>query len=124
MDARERFASARVARLATTGPHLVPVCFVVQNDTIWTAVDGKPKRTRQLQRLRNIERDPRVALLVDHYSDDDWSTLWWVRADGRATIRDDGPVELLAARYAQYRADPPAGPFLEIVVERWSSWAA
>ena len=72
-EARARFAAARVARLATAGPHLVPVCFAVDGDTIWSAVDAKPKRSRELQRLRNIEADPRVAVLADHYTDDDWS---------------------------------------------------
>jgi PPOX class probable F420-dependent enzyme len=104
----------------------VPVCFAVDGDTIWTAVDGKPKRTRELQRLRNIEADPRVALLVDHYEDEDWSNLWWARADGAARIHATAPaaLELLQRRYAQYRTDPPAGPFLEISVERFSTWAA
>ena len=123
MTPRERFAAARVARLATAGPHLVPICFALDGDTIWTAVDAKPKRTRALRRLQNIARDPRVSLLVDHY-EDDWSQLWWARADGIATVHDDGPVALLAARYPQYAADPPAGPFIAIAVEHWSGWSA
>ena len=126
MDARERFVTARVARLATAGPHVVPVCFAIDADTIWIAVDGKRKRTRQLQRLKNIERDPHVSLLVDHYDDNDWSRLWWARADGRAQVLDAAPaaLELLQRRYAQYAADPPAGPFIEVSVERWTTWAA
>jgi PPOX class probable F420-dependent enzyme len=125
-EARERFAAARVARLATSGPHLVPVCFAVEGDTIWTAVDAKPKRTQQLRRLRNVRADPRVALLADHYEDEDWSRLWWVRADGDARVLDacERAVALLAARYAPYRADPPSGPVLEVTVRRWSGWAA
>ena len=85
-EARGRFAAARVARLATadaTGqPHLVPVTFAVAGDMVYTAVDAKPKRTTALRRLANVAANPRVSLLVDHY-DDDWSRLWWVRADGR-----------------------------------------
>jgi PPOX class probable F420-dependent enzyme len=125
-EARTRFAAARVARLATAGPHLVPVCFAVVRDTVWSAVDAKPKRTRSLQRLRNIATDPRVALLVDHYVDDDWSALWWVRADGTATVHDAAPpaLALLVDRYPQYAASPPAGPFLEVRVTRWSGWSA
>src|SRR4051794_4921374 len=89
---RERFAAARVARLATSGPHIVPICFALDGDTIWSAVDAKPKRTRALRRLENIARDPRVSVLTDHYDDSDWSRLWWARADGTATVHDDAPA--------------------------------
>ena len=130
---RERFAGARVARLATVGPdgapHLVPLVFVVLGDAVWSAVDGKPKSTRDLRRLRNIRSHPQVSLLVDHY-DDDWSRLWWVRADGRATVVEGGSpatdsvLEALAAKYPQYVADPPGGPLVRVEVARWSSWQA
>ena len=130
MDARARFAAARVARLATAGadgrPHLVPVCFAVDGDTVYSAVDElKPKATLRLRRLRNVAENPAVSLLVDHY-DDDWSALWWVRADGRARVLPDAPeaVALLAERYEQYRAAPPRGPVLAIDVERWAGWSA
>jgi PPOX class probable F420-dependent enzyme len=125
----ERFAACRVARLATVGasgaPHLVPIVFAVAGDLIHTAVDGKPKRTRSLRRLANIAAEPRVSVLADHY-DEDWSTLWWVRADGLARIRDASPDGLaaLVARYPQYRETPPPGPFVEILVQRWSAWRA
>jgi PPOX class probable F420-dependent enzyme len=129
-DSRARFTAARVARLATVGedgaPHLVPVVFAVDGDTVWTAVDAKPKRTTNLQRLRDIAADPRVSLLVDHYAED-WTTLWWARADGEAAIAGDDAghgLELLIARYPQYRAQPPPGPVLAITVRRWSGWAA
>ena len=103
----------------------MPIVFAVAGDTVWTAVDAKPKRTRALRRLDNVRENPRVALLVDHY-DDDWSALWWARADGSARVLDSAPeaAELLAARYAPYRAEAPAGPFLEIRVARWSGWEA
>jgi PPOX class probable F420-dependent enzyme len=123
----ERFATCRVGRLATVGasgaPHLVPIVFAVTGDVIHTAVDAKPKRTRRLKRLANIAADPRVSVLADHY-DEDWSTLWWVRADGVARILDVSPAGLaaLVARYPQYRETPPPGPFLEITVTHWSSW--
>lgn len=125
--AAELFASARVARLATAGadgvPHLVPIVFAVTGDLIHTAVDAKPKRSRHLRRLANITANPRVCVLADHY-DDDWSALWWVRADGTARILDSSPIGLaaLTARYPQYRDTPPPGPFLEITVTRWSAW--
>ncbi len=132
--ARERFGQARSSRLATVtangAPHLVPICFVLTGDVVHSVVDGKPKRTARLQRLVNIEADPRVALLADHYEDADWNRLWWVRAEGRARVLEPDAteateaVERLAARYAQYRTNRPAGPVLEVRVERWSGWAA
>ena len=119
-----------MARLATLGPHgpaLVPVCFAVEApDTVWMAVDHKPKRTTSLARLRHVAADPRVALIADHYEDDDWSRLWWARAEGTADVLEGSAhaVELLVARYAQYRERPPAGPVLRIRVTRWSGWTA
>ena len=112
-------------------PHIVPVTFAVDGNYIYTAVDAKPKNesaARGLQRLRNIEAEPRVALLADHYADD-WTSLWWARADGRASIVTEPhlaarPLSLLTARYPQYRAEPPAGPVIRIRVERWTGWAA
>ena len=124
----ERFATARVARLATVGaigaPHLVPIVFAVVEDRIHTAVDGKPKTTRALRRLANIAASPRVSVLADHY-DEDWTQLWWVRADGTARVHDESVAGLaaLSAKYPQYRKNPPPGPFIEITVHRWSSWA-
>jgi PPOX class probable F420-dependent enzyme len=129
----ERFASARVARLATVGPdgapHVVPITFAVLGATIVHAVDHKPKRTRALRRLANITAHPAVSVLADHY-EDDWSALWWVRADGRARIidaaGDEGAAAIaaLTARYPQYRATPPAGPVVVVDVARWSGWTA
>ena len=132
-EARERFAAERVARLATIGaggaPHLVPVVFAIEGDTVWIAVDDKPKRSRELQRLTNVEAEARVSLLVDAYDDRDWSALWWVRADGRARVlRDADAVSraatLLGAKYPQHAARPPAGPAIAVDVERWSGWSA
>jgi PPOX class probable F420-dependent enzyme len=130
-EARERFAAARVARLATadsTGrPHLVPLVFAVQGDHIYSIVDDKPKRTTALRRLANVRENPAVALLVDHYDDGDWDALWWVRADGRGRVLEPTHTEarravaLLAERYPQQRG---AGAVLAVDVERWSAWAA
>jgi PPOX class probable F420-dependent enzyme len=129
---RERFASRSVARLATVrpdgAPHLVPVVFATSGDTVWLAVDAKPKRTTRLQRLTNLRRDPRCALLADHY-EEDWSRLWWVRADGVATVVDQpGPdhpgVAALVERHPQYRVQPPAGPLVVVRVQRWSGWSS
>jgi PPOX class probable F420-dependent enzyme len=124
-----------VARLATVAedgrPHIVPVTFAVEADRIYTAVDAKPKNetaTRGLQRLRNIRANPRVAVLADLYCDD-WTALWWVRADGLAAIVAEpdlaaGPIALLGARYPQYRDVRLTGPVIEITVQRWTGWAA
>ncbi|HEY5988601.1 MAG TPA: TIGR03668 family PPOX class F420-dependent oxidoreductase [Streptosporangiaceae bacterium] len=131
-EARRRFAAARVARLATVDgqghPHIVPVTFAVDGDHIYSAVDAKPKTTTRLRRLRNIAAHPGVAVLADHY-DDNWDRLWWVRADGRAAVLTQAdekaePLHLLAERYPQYQVDPPDGPVIRIVVERWTGWSA
>jgi PPOX class probable F420-dependent enzyme len=112
-------------------PHIVPVTFAVDGNYIYTAVDAKPKNetaARGLQRLRNIQAEPRVAVLADHYADD-WTSLWWVRADGRASIVTEPhlvtrPITLLTERYPQYRDVALPGPVIGIRVERWSGWAA
>jgi PPOX class probable F420-dependent enzyme len=133
MDAtamRKRLAEARVAHLATVGPggrpHIVPITFALDGDAIYFAVDGKPKRTTDLQRLRNIVANPAVAVLADHY-DEDWGRLWWVRVDGRARVlgsrESNRPIDLLVARYAQYRQARPPGPAVEISIDRISGWS-
>ena len=125
-------AGPHTATLGTNGgdvcPHLVPCVFAVDGDQVYSAVDGKPKTTRQLRRLANITARPGVSLLADHY-DEDWARLWWVRADGDAVIVTStaamaGPLRLLTARYPQYRADPPAGPVIVITVHHWTGWTA
>ena len=128
-DAAGRFGAARVARLATVGrdgaPHLVPITFALVGDVLYSAVDAKPKRHSRLQRLANIEHEPRVSVLVDRY-DDDWTVLWWVRADGVARVLPSSAAALaaLAGKYPQYRSAPPPGPFVEIQVHRWAAWSA
>jgi PPOX class probable F420-dependent enzyme len=130
-DARARLAAARVARLATADehgrPHVVPVTFAVAGDSLVIAVDHKPKRTLDLKRLRNIRANPRVAVLADHY-DDDWTRLWWVRADGAAAVVTDDagraePVARLSAKYPQYRERPPEGPVIAIAIDAVSGWS-
>ncbi|MFF3938093.1 TIGR03668 family PPOX class F420-dependent oxidoreductase [Streptomyces phaeofaciens] len=129
--ARERFVASPVARLATADahavPHAVPVTFAVLNDVLYFAVDHKPKSTWDLRRLRNIRENPAVTLLVDHYSAD-WSTLWWVRADGHGEVLEGGQeryqaVELLCGKYGQYKDSPPQGPVVAVRVDQWSGWA-
>jgi PPOX class probable F420-dependent enzyme len=131
-DPAVRFAQSPVARLATVTPedtpHLVPVVFAVDQDRIYTAIDAKPKTTQRLRRLTNIEHNPHVSLLVDRYADD-WTQLWWVRADGVATIHADDEAmrtgyRLLHAKYAQYQAVPLNGPVIVVEVRRWAGWQA
>lgn len=132
MDTRAWFARSPVARLATVAPdgapHLVPVVFAVDGDVIYTAVDAKPKKTQRLRRLANIEHNPAVSLLVDHYAED-WTQLWWVRVDGTATVAADGDTlstgyRLLRAKYPQYQSVPLDGPVIAVSAKRWSGWHA
>ena len=127
---RIRVAEAEVGRLATVTtdglPHIVPCCFAVSGDFVYSAVDHKPKSTRHLRRLTNLRANPHAALLVDHY-DDDWSSLWWVRADGNGRILDEGPdlapaIALLVTKYDQYRQEPPDGPVIALEVVTWRGW--
>ena len=132
-EARRRFAEAPVARLATADaagrPHIVPMVFAVVGETVYSAVDAKPKRTTALRRLANVAANPWVAVLVDHY-EDDWGALWWVRAEGIGRVIEAGApegreaLERLVRRYAPYRERRPAGPVLAIDVHRSSGWSA
>ena len=121
--------SEPVARLATIrpdgSPRVVPIGFALDGDTLYTAVDDKPKRTRRLARLADIERDSRVEVVIDHY-DEDWSRLWWVRLRGRARVveRDERGLELLTAKYPQYRERLPRGPFIVVEIDERSEWTA
>jgi PPOX class probable F420-dependent enzyme len=121
-----------VARLATTDPdgrpHLVPIVFALDGDTLYSAVDRKPKRSTTLRRIENARARPEVTILVDHY-DDDWTRLWWIRLRGSARILDTGEerahaLQLLREKYPQYRSEPPDGPVLAVDVTEVREWAA
>jgi PPOX class probable F420-dependent enzyme len=127
---RTRVAGARVGRLATVTdegrPHLVPCCFALVGDTVYSAVDAKPKSTLALRRLANVRATGHASLLVDHY-DDDWSALWWVRVDGAGRVVESGPerdtaLAALATKYEQYRRTPPPGPVVALDITRWRAW--
>jgi PPOX class probable F420-dependent enzyme len=129
---RERVGAARVARLATIDPdghpHLVPIVFVLEGDTVYTAVDAKPKRSRTLRRIENARERPEATVLVDEY-DEDWTRLWWARLRGRARVLEGGEeaeraLALLAAKYDQYRRDAPGYPVLAVDVTDWRGWSA
>jgi PPOX class probable F420-dependent enzyme len=131
-EARRRFAAARVAHLATVRgdgrPHIVPIVFAIDGDALYSIADPKPKRDGELLRLRNIAANPAVSLLVDEY-DEDWTRLWWVRADGVARVLRTGPerdltIDLLREKYPQYATwTTPFGDAMVVRVERWSSWS-
>lgn len=131
-DALARLAGERSGHLGTVRPdgtpHVVVVTFALSNGRIVTAIDHKPKRTDRLQRVINIEANPSVTFLVDHY-EDDWDRLWWVRIDGRASISSSGDVRdaaivSLSAKYEQYRSRPPQGPAIVVEPDRVISWSS
>lgn len=115
---------ARLATVSADGaPRIVPIVFALAGAEIVTAVDHKPKSTTRLRRLEDIAANPAVSLLADAY-DDDWSQLWWARADGVARVHASYDLEPLVAKYADYREHRPAGPVIVIEVTRWSGWSA
>ena len=125
-------ASARVGHLATADasgtPHVVPFVFAFDGTTVYWAVDRKPKRSKRLKRLANIEANPNVEMVVDRY-DEDWDRLWWVRASGPARVLEGGEertsaLRLLAEKYERYRTLPPDGAVVAIEVVRVTGWSA
>jgi PPOX class probable F420-dependent enzyme len=130
--ALRRVLAAQIARLTTIDPdgcpHLVPIVFVIHGQTLYTAVDAKPKRSRRLRRIENARNRPDVAVLLDHY-ENDWSRLWWVRLDGHARVLDAGEeaelaLRLLIEKYEQYRREGPNLPVLAVDIRNWRGWEA
>jgi PPOX class probable F420-dependent enzyme len=133
----QRFLEAhRVGHLATTGadgaPHVVPVCYALDDAALYFVADEKPKRrpARELVRLRNIRENPRAALVVDHW-DEDWRRLAWVLVRGPAVVVTDhgrhaAALQALRARYPQYRAmaldDPERNPVVALSPLRVVVW--
>lgn len=131
-DQRRFLASRRVGHLATADgsadPHVVPVCFVVADGTLYITVDEKPKgNPRALKRLRNIADNPAAAFLADRW-DEDWARLGWVMLRGPAEILAEGVEHdtaqaLLRSRYPQYREMNLAElPVIAIRIGRVTSW--
>ena len=127
---RRRVGEARSGVLSTVTaegrPHAVPCCFVLEGEVVYSAVDAKPKSTLALRRLDNLAANPEACLLVDCY-DDDWSKLWWVRVDCAGRVLTDGDerdraLDLLAAKYPQYRSARPPGPVIALDLIAWRSW--
>lgn len=128
--AHRRVAEARVGRLATLTPegrpHIVPCCFVLDGQTVYSAVDAKPKSTLALRRLENVRAHPPCSLLVDQYAEE-WADLWWVRVDGSGRVIERGEereraLALLAAKYRQYRETSPPGPVVALDIAQWRTW--
>jgi len=134
--ARELLATVRVAHLATSDqyarPHVVPVVFVWRDAVLYTPLDRKPKRDddwHALRRVRNIETNGRVAIVVDRY-DEDWSQLAWVLLEGVAAILESGEERdaaagLLGEKYAQYETLSLEGrPIVRVDIERATEWSS
>ena len=130
---QEFLADRRVAYLATADrgavPHVVPVCFAVNGETLYIAIDEKPKQVsgRALKRIRNIAENPAVAVVVDRY-DEDWTRLGWVMLRGRAEVLSEGAEHrdaqaLLRSRYGQLNAMRIEDlPVIAVRIERVTSW--
>lgn len=130
VDLAARVVAAQVGRLATIrpdgSPRLVPITFAVVDGLICSAVDTvKPKKSTRLARLDDVQRDPRVALLVDRYAEN-WAQLWWVRVEGTAAVLDEHPaaVAALSTKYEPYDETILTGPFLVITPLHWTGWSA
>ena len=121
----------RVARLATADasgkPHVIPICFVAEGDTVYFTIDEKPKTGMPLKRLSNMQANPQVALVVDHY-EENWSRLGWLMLQGRAEIlvsgdEHDRAQASLRGRYRQLGAMRIESlPVVAIRIERATSW--
>jgi PPOX class probable F420-dependent enzyme len=130
--ARARLTAADHAVLCTThevrGVDAVPVCFSIAGDLVAIPVDTvKPKESPRLQRVRNLERDPRAALLCEQWDRRDWSRLWWVRAAMTRSTTDDAAreelIELLRAKHEQY-ATAPFDQLLIFRIVALTGWSA
>jgi PPOX class probable F420-dependent enzyme len=135
-EERALLEGARRATLATIDavgrPRLVPICFVVVDDVVWSPLDDKPKAVadpRGLARVRDIEARPDVALLVDRWSED-WSELAWLRLGGHASLVEAGdvPADVIAAlraKHPQYRDhDLEHRPALRLEIATTAGWSA
>jgi PPOX class probable F420-dependent enzyme len=133
---RALLENARVAHLATADqyarPHVVPIVFVWGADRLYFPLDRKPKREddwHMLRRVRNIETNGRVSVVVDRY-DERWADLAWVLLEGVATILESGEerdqaASRLAEKYHQYEGGGlDDRPVVRVVIERTVQWSA
>ena len=138
---RAFLGDARRAVLATIAPdgrpRPVPVCFVLDpvQPILYSPLDEKPKTVDDplaLARVRDLEADPRVSVLVDRW-DEDWNGLAWLRAQGQARLLRPGDgaaehaaaIRALRAKYSQYAShDLESRPIIRVAIERVTSWGA
>jgi PPOX class probable F420-dependent enzyme len=130
-DMRRRVRDARVGRIATVTeegrPHVVPFVFALDDDTLYSSVDAKPKKGPDLQRIRNIRANPAVQVVVDHY-EEPWEPIWWVRLSGTAEVLEEGSereraLRFLRHKYPEYEESPPQGAVIAVRIERWRGWS-
>lgn len=124
---------ARTGHLATADPsgqpHVVPICYAFDGKAIYSVLDQKPKRASpaRLKRVRNIQANPRVSLVVDHYQED-WQGLWYILITGQANLLTEGQeqeeaIKLLRQKYTQYRdMEIEQNPVIKITPERIVTW--
>ena len=107
-------SEGRVGHLGTadlTGqPLVVPICYAWYGESLYSAIDAKPKteRIEGLKRIRNIRANAKVSVVIDRW-DEDWTRLRYVIIQVDARLVTDGPdfsrgADLLVAKYPQYRA--------------------
>ena len=136
MTLRRQVARARIGYFATSDsarPSVVPVVFALVGDTLYHAIDAKPKSrdARALQRVRNVRVNSSAALLVDHY-DEDWRRLWFALFRGTAQVIERGrehqrAINALRRKYRQYRDSLPLDPNALVIglrVQQLSHWRA
>jgi PPOX class probable F420-dependent enzyme len=129
--AREMVEHGRVGRLGFVDdddrPRVLPVTYALSNDSLWSAIDRKPKSTREPARLRYLRRRPQAALTVDRY-DDDWSRLAWVQVLSEVEIVDAAAapeaLDALRGKYEPYREEAPPGPLIRLLPRRALWWSA
>jgi PPOX class probable F420-dependent enzyme len=130
-EMRRRVDEGRVGRIATVSPggrpHVVPFVYVLQDETLYSSVDAKPKRSPDLRRIRNLRANPAVEVVVDHY-EEPWDEIWWVRMHGHGEVLESGPerdraLGLLGAKYPDYRDSPPQGAVVAVRIDRWRGWS-
>jgi PPOX class probable F420-dependent enzyme len=122
-----------VGHLATASesgvPHVIPVCFAFDGAAIYSVLDQKPKRAAltRLRRVRNIQANPRVSLVVDHY-EEDWQRLWYILVTGEAVLlldddQRDAAIAILRRKYPQYQdMDIDQNPVIQITPGKVISW--
>lgn len=105
-------------------PHVVPVVFVRHDDQVFCPIDGKPKSKGMLRRVRNLEVNPRAALVLDHYSEN-WEELWWLRLDCHASIENmtDDVARLLRQKYRGYEFYDVGLSLIKLSCHNWNFWS-